>query len=71
MSDIKDIAKQLRKARRDLELSQDAVSAMAGMPQRGHISALERGIRIPRLDTMTKWADALGYEIALVEKVKK
>jgi transcriptional regulator with XRE-family HTH domain len=71
VTDIKDIRRQLRKIRRDQELSQDAVSAMAGMPQRGHISQLERGVRIPRFDTMTKWADALGYEIALVEKVKK
>lgn len=63
-----DIIKELRKLRRDQELSQDAVSAAAGMGGSGHISQLEKGKRTPSLPTLTRWADALGYELTLRAK---
>lgn len=64
---MSDIIKQLRKIRRDQELSQDAVEAVAALGD-GHISQLERGRRTPNLNTLTSWADALGYQIVLRPK---
>jgi transcriptional regulator with XRE-family HTH domain len=64
---MSDIVKQLRKIRRDQEISQDALAAAAGMAK-GHISGLERGQRNPALTTLTNWAGALGYEIVLRPK---
>ncbi len=65
------ILKQLRKMRRDLELSQEAVSASAGLAGSSHISQLEQGRRMPSLMTLTKWAGVFGYEVALVLKEKE
>lgn len=62
-----DIIKQLRKIRRDQELSQDAVEAIAALGD-GHISQLERGKRTPNLNTLCSWANALGQEIVLKAK---
>ena len=64
---MSDIIKQLRKIRRDQELSQEAVEAVAALGD-GHISQLERGKRTPNLITLTSWANALGYEVALQKK---
>jgi transcriptional regulator with XRE-family HTH domain len=68
MTEPIDILKQLRKLRRDLELSQEAVSACAGLAGSGHVSQLEKGHRMPSLLTLTKWAGVFGYEVKLVPK---
>lgn len=64
---MSDLIKQLRKIRRDQELSQEAVAAAAAL-DKGHISQLEVGRRVPNLSTLTSWANALGYELTLRPK---
>jgi len=49
-------------ARRAAGLSQEALSFEAGL-HRTEIGALERGIRIPRLDTLVKLAAVLGISV--------
>ena len=65
---MSDIIKQLKEIRKGERLSQDALAAALGMNSQSGISALERGIRSPTLFTLTCWADALGYELALRPK---
>lgn len=65
-----DIVKQLRKIRRDKELDQQEVAAIAGLYQ-NHISQLETGRRVPTLQTLNLWANALGYELTLRPKERK
>lgn len=63
-----DIIKQLRKIRREREISQQDLAATAGLAQ-NHISYLETGRVKPTLPSLNQWANALGYELAL--KVKE
>jgi transcriptional regulator with XRE-family HTH domain len=49
----------LRRIRRERDLSQEALAALAGVA-RNHMSELERGRRDPRLSTLVQIADALG-----------
>lgn len=65
-----DIVKQLRKIRRDKELDQQEVAAIAGLYQ-NHISQLETGRKSPTLQTLNLWANALGYELTLRPKESK
>lgn len=65
---MSDIAKQLRKIRREKEISQDCVAAIMGKSTVGYVSLLESGKRNPTLSTLTSWVDALGYRLTLVEK---
>lgn len=67
MSD--EIRKQLRKIRREKEISQDSVAAIMGKSTVGYVSLLESGKRNPTLSTLSSWVDALGYELVL--KVKE
>jgi transcriptional regulator with XRE-family HTH domain len=63
-----DIINQLRKIRREREISQQALSVTAGLAQ-NQISYFETGRTKPTLPTLTLWAGALGYDLAL--KVKE
>jgi transcriptional regulator with XRE-family HTH domain len=49
----------VRRARRDRELSQEALAAEAGLGAK-HLSEIERANRDPRLTTILKLASALG-----------
>jgi transcriptional regulator with XRE-family HTH domain len=66
MSD--DLVKQLRKIRRDKEVSQDTLSAIMGKANGGYVSQWEKGRRNPTLATLHTWADALGYRLKLEPK---
>ena len=55
--------KNLARARRDAGLSQEEAGIRASL-YRTEIGLLERGERIPRIDTMLKLAGALGVKIA-------
>lgn len=61
----------LRRARRERDLSQDALAALAGLGAK-HLSELERANKDPRLTTFLKLAAALGLSgselMALVER---
>ncbi len=49
----------LRRARRERELSQDALARRAGIGSK-HVSELERGNKDPRLATFVRLAKGLG-----------
>lgn len=53
----------LRRARRDRDMSQDALASAAGLGSK-HVSELERANRDPRLTTILKLAGALGLRPA-------
>ena len=55
--------KNLARARKDAGLSQDEAGIRASL-HRTEIGLLERGERIPRIDTMLKLAGAVGVKIA-------
>ncbi len=52
----------LRQARRRADLSQEEVGVLASL-HRTEIGLLERGARVPRIDTLIKIAAALGIRI--------
>ena len=56
-------ARNLRVTRRGAGLSQERLSALAGL-HRTEISLLERGERDPRLSTVFRLAEALGVTAA-------
>jgi transcriptional regulator with XRE-family HTH domain len=59
----------LRKARRDLELSQEALAGAAGLSAK-HVGEIERANKDPRLTTVLRLADALELRSAeLFERV--
>ena len=60
----------LRRARRRADLSQEEVGARASL-HRTEIGLLERGARVPRIDTLVKLSSALGVRIdcALLEGI--
>jgi transcriptional regulator with XRE-family HTH domain len=51
----------LARARREADLSQEEASYRAGV-HRTEISQLERGLRVPRIDTVAKLAGALEVD---------
>jgi transcriptional regulator with XRE-family HTH domain len=53
----------LREQRRRSGLSQERLADLAGV-DRTEVSLLERGLRVPRLDTIVKLARALGVPLA-------
>jgi transcriptional regulator with XRE-family HTH domain len=55
-------AANLRRVRRRTGLSQEEVGFRAGL-HRTEVGLLERGARVPRLDTLLKLAAALGVRI--------
>ena len=65
---MSEIVKQLRKIRQEKEISQEAVAAVLHNNSHGYVSLLENGRRSPKLYTLTKWADVLGYELVLRPK---
>jgi transcriptional regulator with XRE-family HTH domain len=54
-------AQNLRRCRRVADLSQEQLGARAGL-HRTEIGLLERGARVPRIDTLLKLAASLGIE---------
>jgi transcriptional regulator with XRE-family HTH domain len=65
---MSDIRQQLRKIRREKEISQDCVAAIMGKSTVGYVSLLESGKRNPTLSTLSSWVDALGYRLTLEPK---
>jgi transcriptional regulator with XRE-family HTH domain len=53
------LGRTLRKARRDLDLSQEAVGRRAGM-HANHVGAIERGTKDLRASTLLRLIEALG-----------
>jgi transcriptional regulator with XRE-family HTH domain len=61
------IRKQLRKARRDLEMSQQELADRVGVT-RAHISNIEHGKTVPTVETLEKIANALGITVEIGSK---
>lgn len=59
---------ELRKIRRDNEMSQDAVASAIGVWP-SQISQYESGARLPKFSIMGKWAATLGRDLVLQKKV--
>lgn len=57
----------LQRCRRDRDLSQEELAIRASL-HRTEISLLERGERVPRIDTVLKLADSLGVPISELVK---
>ena len=70
MSDPHPIVQQLRRIRIDNKLSQLSLACDMGIGQ-NVLSFREMGRVSPQLDTLTEWASALGYELALKPKLPK
>lgn len=65
------VVQQLIRLRKDLRMTQAQVAAAVGVGQPS-ISEFERGSTDPRLSTVQKYVEALGYQIVLsLEKVEK
>jgi transcriptional regulator with XRE-family HTH domain len=58
------LATALAEQRVRLGLSQSELARRLGTPQ-SQISRIENGARVPNLETLWRWADALNIEIAL------
>lgn len=62
-------ARNLLHARKSAGLSQEEFAFRAGL-HRTEVGLLERGVRMPRIDTLAKLAGALGIEpVALIEGI--
>jgi transcriptional regulator with XRE-family HTH domain len=59
------VAALLQKERERQEVSMTVLSERAGLSQPS-LSYIERGMRIPNLDTLLRIADALGIELSSV-----
>ena len=70
MPDPHPIVKELRRIRIDNKLSQCALASDLDIGQ-NVLSFREMGRVSPQLNTLSEWADALGYEIALKPKLPK
>jgi transcriptional regulator with XRE-family HTH domain len=66
MGDSRDVAhrfgENLRRTRRQTDISQEELGFRAGL-HRTEVGLLERGARVPRIDTVVKLAGALGVRI--------
>ena len=56
------IAARIRRARRDAELTLDGLAETAGT-SRHHLIRLEKGIHRPRLEMLTRIAEATGRQV--------
>jgi transcriptional regulator with XRE-family HTH domain len=64
-----EIRKLLVARRRDMGISQNALSARMGLHGSSHISALESGhIAAPTLDTIDRWCRALDWDMCVTFK---
>jgi len=68
MTQPKDIIEELRKARRELAVNQHDLALHVGY-DRATIARYEAGSHQPEhLHMLCNWAEALGYDLALVKK---
>jgi transcriptional regulator with XRE-family HTH domain len=70
MSDPHPIVKELRRIRLDNKMSQCALASDLDIGQ-NVLSFREMGRVSPQLNTLSEWAEALGYELTLKPKLPK
>lgn len=61
MLDAVTVGRVIQRIREDRKQSQELVSGLAGIG-RTHLSAIERGVRKPTLETFYKIAEAMGIK---------
>jgi len=61
---ILDITKQLKEIRISKGASLDIVQDFTGI-HKSVLSKYERGVKTPKLDTLDKWANALGRKVVV------
>lgn len=59
---ILDACIALRKVRQDNNLSLEIVEGLADIPKAA-ISKYERGLKIPKVTTLSRWANVLGCKV--------
>ncbi len=62
------IIRELWMARLQQGISQKRLALMIGS-HASIISTAERGLHLPRLDILYRWAEALGLDVVLVDRV--
>lgn len=67
MLDSKTVGKVIRRIREERGLSQEVVSGLADIG-RTHLSAIERGLRKPTMETFFKIANAMDIEASSLLK---
>lgn len=65
-----DVAKEVRRCRASLGVSQDALAEIVGIG-RGQISTYEKGVSCPSVYRFEDILNACGYELQIVERRKK
>jgi transcriptional regulator with XRE-family HTH domain len=70
MSEPHPIVKELRRIRLDNKMSQCALASDLDIGQ-NVLSFREMGRVSPQLNTLSEWAEALGYELTLKPKLPK
>ncbi|MFB9330068.1 helix-turn-helix domain-containing protein [Paenibacillus aurantiacus] len=66
IEEINDLILTLVKKRKELEWTQEQLAKVSGLTQ-PTVTRIENSIISPRLDTLEKLAQALGYKLVLVE----
>ena len=58
---------ELKQARLDIDRAPSDISVSAGL-EAGLIGRTEAGLLQPRMTTILRWADVLGYDLRLVKR---
>ena len=58
---------ELKQARLDIDRAPADIAGSAGL-EYGVIASTEAGVSQPRLTTIIRWADVLGYDLRLVKR---
>lgn len=61
---ILDACITLKKIRQDNNLSLETVEGLADIPKAA-ISKYERGLKLPKVTTLSRWANALGSQVQI------
>lgn len=65
-----DFATVLKGRRQAFDLTQRDLADLMNTSQ-GYVCELERGVSQPRLPTLQKWADALAFDVVLIDRLSK
>lgn len=61
---IEDICTTLHEIRREKKVSLNVMADLADI-DKSTLSKYERGLKLPKLDTLEKWSNTLGYTVSI------
>ncbi|MDA8620718.1 helix-turn-helix domain-containing protein [Planctomycetota bacterium] len=61
---IEDICTTLHDIRREKKVSLNVMADLADI-DKSTLSKYERGLKLPKLDTLEKWSNTLGYTVSI------